>query len=109
MLSLVKAGSSKSSDVALGGIITFDDLPEVSAGVHFYKASVDSKALDWTIYGSFTALGNTTTLGKLLPVFQNSFMENLALQNLAFVAASRDSPALSALNPHQFPIKQGTR
>ncbi len=111
-VSLVKAGSSKSSDVALGGIVKvkgLDDFPEISAGVHLYKASGDSKALDWTIYGSFTALGNTTTLGKLLPAFQNTFMKNLALQNLAFVAASRDDPALSALNPHQFPIKQGMR
>lgn len=109
-VSLVKEGSSKSSDVALGGTVRvkgLDNFPEISASVHLYKSSADSSTLDWTIYGLFTALGNTTTLGKLLPVFKGTFMEDLALQNLAFVAASKDEPALSTMNPHQFPIKKG--
>ncbi len=64
-VSLVKAGSSRSSDVALGGIVkvkgltTFRKYLQVSISIRR-----QSTRRHWIgpIYGSFTALGNTATL-----------------------------------------------
>ncbi|KAG9085708.1 hypothetical protein FRC06_003487, partial [Ceratobasidium sp. 370] len=107
-VSFEKVGSDRSTDVALGGKIELDgiNLPTISAGVHLYKEG-SAKTLEWTAYGTFTDLGNTTTLGQLFPDLHETFLENFALQDLMFIAASKDDPSLSQLNPQKYPIKKG--
>ncbi|KAI0643226.1 hypothetical protein C8Q79DRAFT_915601 [Trametes meyenii] len=104
-------GSGRSTDVALGGKVQlngFSSIPSIQAGVHLYKSS-STPALEWTVYGSFTDLGNTTTLGNLFPGLKKSFLQDFALQDLMFVAASSDDPALSHFNPLKYPIKKGVQ
>ncbi|KAG8711415.1 hypothetical protein FRC08_015924, partial [Ceratobasidium sp. 394] len=109
-VSFEKEDSGKSTDVALGGQVELDGfrVPAISAGVHLYKAS-SSKKLEWTVYGTFTELGNTTTLGELFPQTQKTFLADFALQDLMFIAASKDDPTLSSLNPKKYPIKRGVQ
>ena len=109
-VSFEKRGSGRSSDVALGGTVQLEGLPSVpsiEAGVHLYKTSTGSNDLQWTVYGSFTALGNTTTLGELFSELKGSFLQDFALQDLMFVAASSDDPVLSHMNPQKYPIRKG--
>ncbi|KAG9094206.1 hypothetical protein FRC06_011055 [Ceratobasidium sp. 370] len=109
-VSFERQGSGKSTDVALGGKVEFDGftLHAISAGVHLYKTP-QSDSLEWTVYGTFTDLGNTTTLGQLfpLPKVGGSFIADFALQDLMFIAASRADPSLSQLNPQKYPIQKG--
>ncbi|KAG8735240.1 hypothetical protein FRC10_010828 [Ceratobasidium sp. 414] len=109
-VSFKKVGSGQSTDVALGGMIELDGikLPTISAGVHLYKES-SSETLEWTAYGTFTDLGNTATLGQLFPDLRETFLESFALQDLMFIAASRDDPSSSQLNPQKYPIKKGVQ
>ncbi|CCO30909.1 hypothetical protein BN14_04942 [Rhizoctonia solani AG-1 IB] len=106
-----KKGSGKSTDVMLGGNVVLEgfSLHAISAGVHLYKTAT-SNQLEWTVYGTFTDLQNTTTLGQLFPGLQNSsFLKDFALQDLMFIAASRDDPSLSQMNPQKYPIKKGVQ
>ncbi|KAG8734262.1 hypothetical protein FRC10_011809 [Ceratobasidium sp. 414] len=107
-VSFEKEGSGQSTDVALGGQVELDGFtaPDIPAGVHLYKTA-SSKNLEWTVYGRFTKLGNTTTLGKLFPQAQGTFLADFALQDLLFIAASKDDPTLSSFNPQKYPIKKG--
>ncbi|KAG8679098.1 hypothetical protein FRC09_019259 [Ceratobasidium sp. 395] len=107
-VSFEKEGSKKSTDVALGGQVELAgfQVPSISAGVHLYKDSSSNK-LEWTVYGTFTELGNTTTLGQLFPKAKGTFIADFALQNLLFIAASKDDPMLSSLNPNKYEIKKG--
>ncbi|KAG8785050.1 hypothetical protein FRC12_018030 [Ceratobasidium sp. 428] len=109
-VSFEKEDSGKSTDVALGGQVELAGFqaPSISAGVHLYKDSSTNK-LEWTVYGTFTELGNTTTLGKLFPKAKTAFFADFALQNLMFIAASKDDPTLSSLNPNKYPIKKGVQ
>ncbi|KAG9119488.1 hypothetical protein FRC07_005468 [Ceratobasidium sp. 392] len=108
--SFEKEGSSRSSDVSLGGKVKLAgvQVPAISAGVHLYKTS-SSEHLDWTVYGTFVDLGNTTTLGDLFPEVRKTFLENFALEDLMFIAASKDDPSISDLNPQKYPIKKGVQ
>ncbi|KAG8699852.1 hypothetical protein FRC09_006332 [Ceratobasidium sp. 395] len=109
-VSFEKEDSGKSTDVALGGQVELAGFkaPSISAGVHLYKDSSSDK-LEWTVYGTFTELGNTTTLGKLFPKARDTFIADFALQNLMFIAASKDDPTLSSLNPNKYSIKKGVQ
>ncbi|KAG8775918.1 hypothetical protein FRC12_001190 [Ceratobasidium sp. 428] len=109
-VSFEKQGSGKSTDVALGGTIQLDgiNVPAISAGVHLYKLSPSEK-LEWTVYGTFTELGNTTTLGQLFPDVRETFLADFALQDLMFIAASKDDPSLSQLNHQKYPVKKGVQ
>ncbi|KAG9099671.1 hypothetical protein FRC07_010504, partial [Ceratobasidium sp. 392] len=109
-VSFEKEDSGRSTDVALGGEVVLDELGDldVSAGVHLYK-DASSKKLEWTVYGTFDKLGNSTTLGKLFPQVHTPFLADLALQNLMFIAASKDDPTLSSLNPNKYSIKKGVQ
>lgn len=108
-VSFEKTGSAKSTDVALAGDVHVDGLQDlkISGAVHLYKATEDSKKLDYTIYGSFSDPDTTSSLGGLIPLLKGTFVGDLTLQALVFVAASKDDPILSSMNPQQYPIHQG--
>ena len=107
-VSLEKVSSQRSTDIALAGEIEIEGLSftQISAAVHLYK-SAGAKTLDWTIYGKFTALGDALTLSSLIHELQNTFLANVSLKELLFIAASRDDPVLSSMNPQKYPIVQG--
>ncbi|QRV90278.1 hypothetical protein RhiJN_18296 [Ceratobasidium sp. AG-Ba] len=109
-VSFEKEGSGRSSDVSIGGQVKLAGIsvPAISAGVHLYKTS-SSEHLEWTVYGTFTDLGNKTTLGKLFPQVKGTFLEDFALEDLMFIAASKDDPSISDLNPQKYPIKKGVQ
>ncbi|KAF8662711.1 hypothetical protein AX16_001153 [Volvariella volvacea WC 439] len=109
--SFLKYGSAKSSSVELDVVVQLDnvqDLPKIQGAVHIYKEPQDSK-LQWTVYGGFEGLGSKTKLGKLISELNGTFLEDIGLDDLAFVIASKDEPALSRMNPQKYPIKQGVQ
>ncbi|KAG8697338.1 hypothetical protein FRC11_000097, partial [Ceratobasidium sp. 423] len=108
-ISFERVGSEKSTDVTLGGEIQYSHRGAsftISADVHFYK-SPSSGRMEWTVYGSFDALGSQTTLGKLFPPCQNTFLSEFAINDLLFAYASQEDPVIDSLNPQKYPIKKG--
>lgn len=106
-ISLEKQSSSKSSNLSIQGQIKIDDFSEISAVVHLYKGASDSK-LEWTVYGTFSALGPQTSLGKALPIFHDSFLKDIVLEDVVFIAASKSDPKFHpTLNQQNYPINQG--
>ncbi|KAI0761189.1 hypothetical protein BD413DRAFT_617238 [Trametes elegans] len=109
-VSFEKEGSGRSTEITLGGRVQLAGLatlPSITASVHLNKSA--AKDLEWTVYGTFVDLGNTTTLGQLFPELRGSFLENFALQDLMFIAASRDDPAPSQKNPQKYKVRKGVQ
>lgn len=103
-----KVNSQRSTDVALAGEIEVEGLnvTQISAAVHLYKAP-GAERMDWTVYGKFTQLGDAPPLGSLIYSLRGTFLENISLQDLMFVAASNDDPVLSSMNPQKYHITKG--
>lgn len=102
-----KVGSSRSTDVTLGGTVQLtgiDSFPTISAAVYFSKTQ---GGLNWAVVGEFQDLGNTSSLGELFSGFKGTFFDDLALQQLAFFASSTDTPHLGDHNMNQYPIHKG--
>ncbi|KAL0955635.1 hypothetical protein HGRIS_001868 [Hohenbuehelia grisea] len=110
-ISFEKVKSKKSTDVALAGAIKKVgdlNLPHISAAVHLYKTS-ESNTLDWTVYGRFDELPRNPSLGSVFHQLQGSFLENVALEDVLFIAASKDDPLLSDMNPQKFEVSKGVQ
>ncbi|EUC61644.1 hypothetical protein RSOL_403850, partial [Rhizoctonia solani AG-3 Rhs1AP] len=87
-----KQGSEKTTDLIIGGKVTFSEL-EFDAAVHLYK-SLDHSAqsLEWTVLAALT-VGNNA----------------LALSKAVFVVASRDDPGLGNMITSGFSFHQGVQ
>lgn len=105
-VSFEKKDASRSSDVALAGIIEFDPCPglKFSAAVHLYSG--DDDTLEWTIYGSF-ANAAKVSLADIVQELRNTAFGGLAIENVLFVVASQDDPEISSMNPEKYEIREG--
>ncbi|KAI5988743.1 hypothetical protein EDD15DRAFT_2462463 [Pisolithus albus] len=108
---IVKAGGSWSGSFMLGGTISFSNMT-VDAVVHLYKGdTADDKTnkWDWTVYGHFASVGPQAPLGDLIHATKGTFLENVTLTDAVFIAASRNDPEVSNLNPQRYTIRRGVQ
>lgn len=106
---IVKAGELWSGSFTLGGTISFSNMT-VDAVVHLYKGSaLDAEAdeWEWTVYGHFASVGPQAPLGEVIHATKGTFLENVTLTDAVFIAASRNDPEVSNLNPQRYTIRRG--
>lgn len=83
----------RSTDVIVGGEVSFFSLT-FDAAVHLYKERGDaSKALQWTVLAALTVKDEFLALSKVVPEVKGTYLD-LALRRVVFVAASKEDPSL---------------
>ena len=106
---IVKAGESWSGSFTLGGTVSFSNMA-ADAIVHLYKGGASDTETDkweWTVYGHFAGVGPQAPLGDVIHATKGTFLENVTLTDAVFIAASRNDPEVSNLNPQRYTIRRG--
>ncbi|KEP51319.1 hypothetical protein V565_063650 [Rhizoctonia solani 123E] len=103
-----KKDSSKTTDVIIGGNVTFSTL-NFPAAVYLYKSpDLSAQSLEWTVLAALTVGNDALALSKVVPEVEGTAFD-LALTHTVFVAASRDDPSLGNMITSGFAFHQGVQ
>ena len=103
------ATEGSAASVILGGNLKWEG-HEIKAAAHVYKLPGSVKGgLDYTIVGSFiTSPGQSgLPLQNLVPALTNTFMENVALEDVSLIVATRRDAKIGKLSKFKYPIQEG--
>lgn len=95
------------TDAIIGGQVSFSEL-DFEASVHLYNSPDPDgeNQLEWTVLAALTTDGETLALSKLVPDVAGSLLD-LALNQVVFVAASKDDPSIGNMITSGYSFHEG--
>ena len=98
--------NAEDSGVVLGGEVAFSSFT-LDALVHLYRGK-SGKGVEWTVFASLSAAGDTLAISKLVPEVKDTFLD-LTLSEVVFVAASQEDPLVSSLVSTKYKVHKGVQ